>query len=142
MKQILLITAILLLITGCAEQKIAQQKSEDTTASTQQLSAAIETDKETYHSSEMMSINITLSSNTDIENASVRIYGIEASGNRIDISKQTNIKQGKNTVNFEYTTPKCNTCSGIKPGTYQLNTEVMQKGEIIAKTSKDINIQQ
>jgi hypothetical protein len=103
---------------------------------------SISTDRELYHSNEIMTINVTIDSPGEIPGADVRVYGINARYYRLDKTEKTNIDTGENTVVISYTTPSCTGCAGISPGTYQLNADLTYGGNVIASATRDVEIRQ
>ncbi|MBW2991722.1 hypothetical protein KY345_00710 [Candidatus Woesearchaeota archaeon] len=139
MKQILFILLAIFLV-GCQETELdIQEVSEETPP---QANLELTTDKDLYHSNEMMNINVNIATDMQADNVSVRVYGIYASRNRLDMSKNLDLNIGSNDAVFEFKTPSCNTCSGIRAGTYEINAEISKDGEVIGKTSKEIEIRQ
>lgn len=136
MKQILILLAILF-IAGCEEVQL-----EENTQTTELIPHfSLSTGKDLYHSNEMMNISFDINSEMK-ENITVRVYGIHASRNRLDMSKEVELVPGENTVEFDYMTPSCTGCAGIKPGTYKINAEFSKDGEVLGSMSKDIEIRQ
>ena len=99
------------------------------------------TEKGLYHSGEIMNIFAKIDSNIELENVSLRFYGIYASRNRLDQIKMVDLKKGENSIDLDYNAPRCYGCSGIKPGTYQINLDVVYGNEKLTK-SVDVEIKQ
>lgn len=137
MKQALIILILVLsFIAGCSTQT-AEHKTENLT-----LNMNLNTDKELYHSNELMKIKLDFRSTADMGTAAVNVYGIYAGRNRMDLSGNVNIINGDNEVYFEFATPSCNSCSGISPGNYTITAEIVKDDVVIAKKAKIIEIQQ
>lgn len=133
---ILILTLASLFIAGCTNE-IANSRPENIT-----LNMNLNTDKELYHSNEVMKIKLDFRSSEDMGTAAVNVYGIYAARNRMDLSGNVNIISGDNEVYFEFTTPSCNSCSGISPGNYTITAEIIKDRIIIAKAEKIIEVQQ
>jgi hypothetical protein len=88
-----------------------------------------------------MNISVSINANKPVENVSVKVYGIYASRNRIELSKTIKLEPGNNIVEFDFRTPSCNRCSGISPGNYSITAEAEYSGTTIKET-KQIEIQQ
>ncbi|MEM2918764.1 MAG: hypothetical protein QXY62_04625 [Candidatus Altiarchaeota archaeon] len=100
------------------------------------------TDKEIYHSNEIMKIKVLINAEEEMNNVSVKIYGIMSGYYRLQIEDKKNLKKGLNEINFEYRTPSCTGCAGIRPGSYEVNVELLYDNETIAKETKNVNIKQ
>lgn len=132
----LIILFIILFITGCENLQIQELKTYEL-----EPYFSLSTDKELYHSDEMM--NITFSIDSEIKNnITVRIYGIYASRNRLDMKKDVQLIPGDNEIIFNYMTPKCTGCLGINPGTYEINAEFYKDGKTVGSVKKDIEVRQ
>ncbi|MBW2966320.1 hypothetical protein KY342_04420 [Candidatus Woesearchaeota archaeon] len=130
MKKIILFF-ILILISGCGIQGMTVIEP----------SLTLTTDKEVYHSGEI--IHITSIINSPIEaNASIKFYGIHASRYRLDQTFPINLNKGKNTVTVDYTSPRCNVCGGIREGTYQISADLIYNNEVYLNSSIDVEIKQ
>ncbi len=133
MKKILFILSLLFLM-GCESRTIGPTGS----AYGMQLS----TDKNVYHSNEIMNITIDIQSNTDTKNMTLRIYGIYSGKNRLERTKTITLKKGANTESITYKTPRCTGCAGIRPGTYKVNAQLKYNNTLLVNTSNDIDIAQ
>jgi len=138
MKHIFFILAALLFLAGCKQAEITNNP---TSKILSQSSMQLNLDKNIYHSNEQMNITVQIETNKTAENANIKVYGIYASRNRLNLSKTTNLSEGNNLILFEYKTPSCNTCSGIRPGMYDITAEVEYNGTM-TKETKQIEIQQ
>ncbi len=98
----------------------------------------IETDKDVYHSRELLSFNVTIDSSVALDDVTVRASGISG---KMDIAEMASLAEGENVVEFEYTLPSCNRCSGISPGDHEVSVHLVY-GDVIAEDSIAIEIQQ
>ena len=98
----------------------------------------ISTDKDIYHSSEIVNLELIVYSGADLENVIIKAKGIK---NRFNEEKILNITTGANNVSFSYQLPRCNVCGGIAAGEYPLYCEVDHNG-VTVSDSITINIQQ
>lgn len=156
MKQIIFVLIIVLFLAGCeetslnqqtidvrAEEEIMEKTEQITVENTEpEISIALSTDKELYHSNEIMKVTVDIECNIQVRNATLRVYGIHASRYRLDKNQAVNLEPGNNTVVIDYKTPSCNRCSGIRPGTYEVSAELSYGGIGAAKATKNIEIQQ
>ena len=98
----------------------------------------ISTNNIVYHSAELMKLNISIYSTSNLQKAVVKVSGING---RLNEEKIVNLKEGINEVYFNYQLPRCNVCGGIKAGDYEINCEVSYRNLTSEKSIK-INIQQ
>ena len=102
----------------------------------------LETDKDLYHSGEVMHISAYIDSPAAFKDVKVRFYGIYSGRYRLDTTKIVDFVSGKNTVSIDYNAPRCYGCAGIKPGTYQINVDVIYGNQTLGTSSVDIEIRQ
>ena len=136
----IMILALVILLAGCGQEIRNDVRSE--IISPVYAEMQLSTDKELYHSNELMNINVEIGCERDIENAGIKVYGIYASRNRLDISSTANITEGENNLQFGFMTPPCNTCSGITAGSYEITAELSDGGKVIATATKKIEVKQ
>ncbi|MEM5879139.1 MAG: hypothetical protein QXU74_01460 [Candidatus Aenigmatarchaeota archaeon] len=100
------------------------------------------TDKNTYSSYEDMKISLLIKSSKDLENVTIRVWGIKPRNYAyINDSKIVNLKEGENEITFTEKTPYCTSgCGGVYPGPYDLNAEVWINGKSVANSTKTINL--
>jgi hypothetical protein len=139
MKQILFLIA-LILIAGCTSVAQMQINEPKTVPSIEKIN--LKTDKDLYHSGEIIHIEAKISSEMALSNATVRFYGIYASRYRLDQTKTSDLTIGENIVILDFTAPRCYGCAGISPGTYQISVDVVYGNETLANVTKDIEIRQ
>ena len=87
----------------------------------------VTTDRDTYHSGEIMNITVVLKSSTDVSGVYINISGITNKRGKNLLIKETttNLTRGLNNVTFAYKMPACSSCSGISEGMYHFNTSVV-----------------
>ena len=138
-KTIILGLLILIFITACGIQGnfLAEPDSEPSIKI-----ISLNTDKELYHSGEMIHITSNINSQTVLNNISVRFYGILSRIYRLDQTKIVDLNKGENTITLDYQAPRCYGCSGINPGTYQITADVIYDNEILTNNSINIEIRQ
>lgn len=106
------------------------------------VSMSITTDTEVYHSGEYMEARVSTASNRDIESAIIKLYGIQnrAGSYKINEEQIVEIKApGEETV-FLAAMPRCYGCAGVEPGQYELTAELIYNNEIIASTTKTLEL--
>ncbi|MBD3204537.1 hypothetical protein GF327_09680 [Candidatus Woesearchaeota archaeon] len=141
MKQIILILLILLFLS-CSNQKI---NSSEAVVIDPPLVVRmnLNTDKSLYHSNELMNISVSMDSNKNIPNVTLNVKGIYSKNRyRLDKVQMINLFKGNNVVVVEYKTPKCNTCSGIRQGVYEIIAELSVDSVLVANNSAKIKIKQ
>jgi hypothetical protein len=106
--------------------------------------SSFQTDKDQYHSKEIMKVQVTLTSDTRLENVRIFLEGIKDRYGELHLKKNTSLTiiPGTNTVNLEYQLPTCSTCSGIDPGDYPINLSVVQNGVQIARGVHTVHLEQ
>lgn len=102
------------------------------------LSIAVLTDKDLYHSAETMQITTLINSNKDLESVSLSLNGV---GGRYKEDLATNLIIGENTINTSFKLPKCNVCGGIREGMYDI-TATIELNNSIFLNSINIEIKQ
>ena len=118
---------------------IGEESAEQQSTTTLQFSIQnISTDKDVYHSSEIMTLNVTLYSNANLEDVITKVTGIN---DRFIQDRILDIKKGENEMIFSYQLPRCNVCGGIAAGDYPLYCEINYSG-VTVSDSITINIRQ
>jgi len=102
----------------------------------------LSTDKGLYHSGEIIHITVSINSPIEIENVTIRFYGIYSRRYRLDQTKVVDLDKGENNVTLDYNAPRCYGCSGISPGTYQISADVIFNGENLVNSTVDVEIRQ
>jgi len=131
---ITMIVIILIFLSGNTTNKNAIKQEEGVKISMKNFSA----DKEVYHSSEVLNLTVIVYSNSNIENATAIVNGING---RLNEKRVLNLNNGINEVYFTYKLPRCNVCGGISAGDYNLSCEVTYEN-ITINNFTVINIQQ
>ena len=124
---------ILLLLSGCiSHSHISSVKI-----------VSITPNKTVYHSGELMKLNITLKASSALDNITINITGLENKIGQIILNKYIVVRlvKGINNLIFEYTMPSCSSCKKLDLGTYPINVTVSYNGKIIAKGTKDIQLE-
>ena len=98
--------------------------------------------KDLFRSGELVSMQVLITSEKMMTDAEVHIYGIYASRYRLNETVSADIVPGENKVTFAYTAPSCNTCAGIRAGTYTIEAELIYLGKAVARDRKEIEIRQ
>lgn len=102
------------------------------------VTLTIETNKDSYKSSQTLETIITLNSNTIIQSATVTCTGIK---NRFKFTETINLDLDETTLKTSYKLPKCNVCGGISEGDYDIVCELVS-GDYSVTGTKTIEINQ
>jgi hypothetical protein len=105
---------------------------------------AVTTDKELYHSNEVMNIVISVTTAGNLDNTTVRIEGISDRHGRMRLSHEipANLSAGPATFIYDYQLPSCSSCAGLDPGLYQVNISLVKNGVIISNMTRNVQIEQ
>jgi hypothetical protein len=105
---------------------------------------AVTTDKDLYHSNEVMKIAVFLNSSQKTDDTTVRIMGIRDQFGRMRLSHTipANISPGSVVLTYDYPLPHCSSCSGLKSGVYEINVTLVRNGAIIAHMTRSVQISQ
>jgi len=107
------------------------------------LKINISTDKELYKSKEIANITVTMESSYELNNATLKLYGIHARGKYyLNTANVVNLTSGINVKNIMYNLPSCTGCAGISPGAYAIYAEIMYNSSVISNSTKNIEIRQ
>ncbi len=104
----------------------------------------ISTDKDLYHSNEIMNITIIVNSAGNMDNTTARIEGIQDKNGKMRISHDmpTNLSAGPNVLFYEYKLPTCSHCSGLEEGTYQVNVTLIRNGVPVSNMTLPVELRQ
>jgi len=104
----------------------------------------VSTDKDLYHSKEVMNITVLVSSQGDMSNTTLRITGIQNKYGEYQLDDEipVNLSNGRNIIPYEHKMPTCSSCSGLSAGTYQIDVALVQNGIIISNTTHSVELKQ
>jgi hypothetical protein len=105
---------------------------------------SVTTDKELYHSNNVMNITVAVTSPRTIDNITLNITGIEDRYGDFRLSHeiQANLSPGTNTLTYDYQLPPCSKCAGLEPGNYSFNVTLEQYSTILDQTNYTIQLEQ
>lgn len=105
---------------------------------------SVTTDKDLYHSNDVMMMKIAVNSTGFTTDTSLKIEGITDSYGQTRLSHimRANLTPGPNIFLYDYHLPTCSKCSGLDPGTYPLNITLEKNGTIISNMSITVNLEQ
>jgi len=104
----------------------------------------VSTDKDLYHSNEVMVINVTVSSPGTLTNTSLRFDGLRDNYGRERISHDIpgDLKPGETNITYSYNLPPCSICAGFSPGKYSFNVSLVQGTTVLSNMTHFIQIEQ
>lgn len=105
---------------------------------------AVTTDKDLYHSNEVMKIAISVNSSRNMDNTIVRIEGIRDRRGVMRLSHEmpANHVPLPAVFTYDYQLPQCSACAGLNPGAYKVNVTLVQNGKIISNMTHSVQIKQ
>ena len=96
---------------------------------------SISTDKDLYHSREIMHINVTIDTSSFRENFTIVLQGLKSQkvnrGYQLTASTTLNLEEGRNVISFSETLPACSSCAGLYPGEYFVNISVFRDTKLL-----------
>jgi hypothetical protein len=103
---------------------------------------AITTDKDLYHSDEVMKITISANATQKMDNTTVRIEGIEDWYGKMHLSHEipVTLSPGPVVFTYDYKLPSCSKCSGLPYGVYKINVTLIRNGAIISNMTRPVQI--
>jgi hypothetical protein len=105
-------------------------------------SVTIATDKDTYHSKDVMKITIGITASGHIKNVLLKVEGITDRYGRMRLSegRVVDLTAGPNTITVGYTLPVCSVCAGLSPGTYGINASLIKDNVTLSTATHSISI--
>jgi hypothetical protein len=102
------------------------------------------TDRNLYHSGDIMTITVSLSASGQMDNTTVRLEGIEDRRGKAHLTHHipVNLSWGPNTFFYEYELPQCSSCAGILPGDYDILVTLMRDSEILDTANLTVMLEQ
>lgn len=105
---------------------------------------SVSTDKDLYHSNEVMHIVIGVSAAGNLENITLDIDGIiDRNGNvRLSHEIPAQLSPGPVVLTYDYQLPPCSHCAGLDPGSYQFNVTLVHDGVEVSRMAHSVEIEQ
>lgn len=105
---------------------------------------SVATDKELYHSHEVMTITVSLSSQGAMGNATLRLMGLQDEDGHFQLNKDipVTLSVGPNIVVYDHELPHCSSCSGLQAGTYTIDASLIHDGMIISNMTCPFQLEQ
>jgi hypothetical protein len=106
--------------------------------------SSVSTDKDLYHSNEVMKIVISLSSPGEGQNTSVIIRGIEDRNGKMRLEQTLAVpaSPGPAILMYDYNLPSCSHCAGLDEGTYQFDVALVKEGVVLSNKTHSVQIAQ
>ena len=104
----------------------------------------VSTDKDLYHSNEVMAITVTVGSAGNLNNVTLKIDGLKDNYGRERISYEipANLQPGEMNITYNYNLPPCSICAGLSPGMYSFNVSLIHENTVLSNTTHFIQIEQ
>jgi hypothetical protein len=105
---------------------------------------SVTTDKDLYHSNDVMKMEILVNSTGFTTDTSLKIEGITDTYGQTRLSHimSANLTPGPNIFLYDYHLPSCSKCSGLDPGNYPINVTLDKNGTIISNLSTTVHLEQ
>jgi len=104
----------------------------------------VSTDKDLYHSNELVAITVTVSSAENLTNATLRFEGLKDNYGRDRISHDipASLQPGETNITYDYNLPPCSICAGLSPGNYSFNVSLVHDNTVLSDMTHFIRIEQ
>lgn len=105
---------------------------------------SVTTDKDLYHSHEVMKITVDLSSDGKPGNATLRLRGIKDDEGHFQLNQDipVTLSPGTNTQVYEHQLPHCSSCSGLMEGTYTVDASLIVNGNVVSTVNHSFQLKQ
>ena len=105
----------------------------------------VTTDKDLYHSNEVMKITIAINASPALpDNTTIRIEGIKDRFGKMRLSREmpANITASQAIYTYDYKLPACSSCTGLTAGTYEINVTLNRNGAILSAMNRSVELKQ
>jgi hypothetical protein len=105
---------------------------------------SVTTDKDLYHSNDVMKIAVDVTSSGNLDNTLLKIEGIEDRYGNLRLTREiaANLSPGTNQFTEDFRLPSCSHCAGLDAGTYFVNVTIEKDGVIMDMVSRQVRIEQ
>jgi hypothetical protein len=105
---------------------------------------SVTTDKDLYHSGEVMRMAIAVSSSGNMDNTTIKIDGIRDTygRNRLSHEIHTNLIPGPTIFTYDFELPSCSQCAGLPEGSYPYNVTLVRNNTMISNMTGSVQIEQ
>jgi hypothetical protein len=104
----------------------------------------VTTDKGLYHSNEVMTITVTITSSGNLTNATIKFDGLRDHYGRERLSHDltTDLPTGEINLTYDYNLPSCSICAGLSPGMYSFKVSLIHDNSVLSNMTHSIRIEQ
>jgi uncharacterized protein (DUF58 family) len=104
---------------------------------------AVTTDKDRYHSNEVMNITISVHADRTMDNTTLSIEGIQDRFGRMRLSKTlpASLSAGPANITYDFRLPSCSSCAGLLPGTYEINVTLFRNGAVLSNMTQSVKLE-
>lgn len=105
---------------------------------------SVTTDKDLYHSKETMKITVSLGSQGNMGNTTLRFLGLQDRHGAYQLDQEIPIvlSPGPNTVIYTHPLPSCSSCSGLTAGNYPIEVSLSRDGVPVSNMTHTIQLEQ
>ncbi|NYT07994.1 MAG: hypothetical protein GKC05_07065 [Methanomicrobiales archaeon] len=105
---------------------------------------SVSTDKDLYHSNEVMKISIDITASGTLNNTLLKIEGIEDRYGNLRLTREiaANLSPGTNQFSEDFRLPSCSHCAGLDAGSYFVNVTIEKDGMVMDSASRQVQIEQ
>ena len=123
-------------LSGCLKSENGETSAD--------IKISAKTDKSVYSSYEKIILDVKVTASMELNDVTVSAQGISVYNKNYFNKSQTINLAARKSQNFEFTEtlPSCNSCSGLRPGSYVINISVFHDGKILSEEKININIKQ
>lgn len=105
---------------------------------------SVGTDKELYHSHEIMHIMVSFDSAGDAGNITLRLQGIQDRDGYFQLNQDipVTLSPGSGSYAYDHQLPHCSSCSGLLEGTYYVNATLIRDGTPLSTMGNSFQLRQ
>ncbi len=105
---------------------------------------ALSTDKDLYHSHEIMKIAVMVRSSGQMDNATLMFEGIKDKNGKMRLSHEipANLTSDQTMITYDYELPSCSKCAGLDPGDYGFNVTLQRNNVTLSQVNYTVRIEQ
>ncbi|MBP7715875.1 MAG: hypothetical protein KA094_01145 [Methanoregulaceae archaeon] len=105
---------------------------------------SVTTDKDLYHSKEVMNITVSASARGDMSNTTLKLVGIKSRHGDYQLDKEipVTLTPGQNSLRYNHTLPTCSSCSGLSAGMYDIDVELVRNGTVVSNMTYSFDLEQ
>lgn len=104
---------------------------------------SIKPNKTTYHSGNIMKLNIMLEASEDIQDVIIRVTGLKNALGKMLLNKSmmVDLIKGSNNELIKYKMPYCSPCMKLNPSVYPINITISHDNKILARGMVEIRLE-